>query len=309
VLFQVNRNFTFAGQKKHLMKKRNILIPVSLEKDNINALEQTYNMAKLFDLNITLLFVYEDSGIWSKFFSDKQKKDILIDIEKQLKDLAEKTTKESGCETDFLLRKGRVSGEILKAAEDIDAQYIFMKTISSKEGKTKSISANAFRVIRKSSCPVISINGSGYYSGCRKILLPLDLSNETMQKTSKAVEFAKYFNASIQVISVVEKGSNINAPSKINIQLNQAKKFIIDSKISCESQLIEKKKNVSAVNSMLDYAEQQGDIDLIMIMSQQELGITGAKVGRTAQAFIKYSEIPLMTIKPNELSGASVRSF
>ncbi len=276
----------------------NILIPVNLEDESRVALEQTYNVAKLFGLNITLLFVLEESGIWSKFFSDKQKKDMDEEIEAQLKDLALKTQKDSGCETNYLIRKGRVSSVILDVADEINASYVFMKTISNEEGKPKSIGANAYRVIRKASCPVVSINGKGYYDGCRSILLPLDLSNETMQKTIKAVEFAKYFNASITIVSAVHEKAGSEYGEKMGVRLLEVKKFIVESNIACWAKLIESKEKQGIVGSILDHADEQGDIDLVMIMNQQEVGVTGMKIGITAESFIKNCEIPLMIIKP-----------
>ena len=284
-----------------------ILIPINLEEENKVALEQTYNVAKLFGLNITLLFVLEETGMWSKFFSDKQKKDMDMEIENQLKNLSAKTQKDSGCETDYIICKGRVSTKIVEIANEIDAKYIFMKTRSSKEGK--SISANAYRVIRKADCPVVSINGFDYHNGCRSILLPLDLTNETMQKTNKAIEFAKYFKASINVVSVVHKSADADYSANMRMRLYQVQKFIIDSGISCKSKLIENKKRQDIVSAILIYAEKQGDIDLVMIMNQQEVGITGLKIGITAESFIKNCEIPLMTIKPVDMGGASIRAF
>jgi nucleotide-binding universal stress UspA family protein len=278
----------------------NILIPVNLEDESRVALEQTYNVAKLFGLNITLLFVLEESGIWSKFFSDKQKKDMDDEIEVQLKDLALKTQKDSGCETNYLIRKGRVSSVILEVAAEIDARYIFMRTISDEKGKSKSIGANAYRVIRKASCPIVSIIGKDYYKGCRNILLPLDLSNETMQKTLKAVEFANYFNASINIVSVVHENADPEYGEKMSERLFGVKKFIEESNIPCKAKLIESKGEQSIVGGILDYADKQGDIDLVMIMNQQEVGVTGKKIGVTAESFIKNCEIPLMIIKPFE---------
>jgi nucleotide-binding universal stress UspA family protein len=290
-------------------KSGNILIPVNLEDESRIALEQTYNVAKLFGLNITLLFVLEESGIWSKFFSDKQKKEMDDEIEVQLKDLALKTQKDSGCETNYLIRKGRVSTVILDIAIEIDAKYIFMRTLSSKEGEAKSLSANAYRVIRKAICPVVSINGKDYYKGCRSILLPLDLTNETMHKTTKAVEFAKYFDASINVVSVVRETGASEYGAKMGARMYQVKKFIVDSGISCKAKLIENKKKEDIVSAILKYAKKQGDIDLVMIMNQQEVGVTGMKIGVTAERFIKNCEIPLMTIKPFEMGNVSMKSF
>ncbi len=284
-----------------MIKTGNILIPVNLEDESRIALEQTYNVAKLFGLNITLLFVLEESGIWSKFFSDKQKMDMDVEIENQLKELAAKAQKDSGCETNYLIKKGRVSSVIIETAKEIEAEYIFMKTISTQEGKSKSIGSNAYRVLRRASCPVVSINGNDYYDGCRSILLPLDLSNETKQKTIKAIEFAKYFNASINIVSVVHEKADAAYSEKMNIRLFEVKKFIVESNILCKAKLIESKKEESIVASILNYADKKDDIDLVMIMNQREVGVTGMKIGVTAESFIKNCEIPLMIIKPSDI--------
>src|SRR5688572_30426732 len=62
---------------------------------------------------------------------------------------------------------------------------------------------NAITLVRESTCPVLTIRGKKHKKGCENIVLPLDLTKETREKVAKAIEFAKYFDASVRVVSVL----------------------------------------------------------------------------------------------------------
>jgi len=62
------------------------------------------------------------------------------------------------------------------------------------------------------------------------------------------------------------------------------------------------------VPAILDYAVKQEDIDLILILTQQEIGIVEYFVGSHAQEFIRLSPIPVMSIIPKADRGISIFS-
>jgi len=169
--------------------------------------------------------------------------------------------------------------------------------------------ANSSRVLRSTKCPVITINARHHYNGCRNILLPLDLTMDSRQKVTWGMKIAKVYGAGIKVVSGIWSMNDPAVRSRLTFLAGQVKQIIEKEGIRCSAEIIENIGNEKGlIPAVLNYAEQQGDIDLIMIMTQQEGGMLEFFVGSRAQEFVRLSPIPVMSIAPKELGFTSVFS-
>jgi len=281
-----------------------ILIPVDFEKQSLIALEQSFSLAHLILADITLLYVHEPSGIFSSIFSDDQKSEMLIIIEQRLSEVAKKASQTSGLEITHRIEKGKIYSKIIDVAKEINAQFIVMGTNGSDQDSKQGnrIGANASRVVRASTCPVITVNSDHIYSGCRNILLPLDLTEESRQKVTLGIEIARFYGAGIKAVSAIWKKNEKAESGRLYQQGEQVTDFIASAGIDCTFEIIEcKDEEKTTVPSILQYAKQQGDIDLIIIMTHQEVGLVEYFVGSESQEFIRLSDIPVMSIIPKNL--------
>lgn len=288
----------------------NILIPIDFNELSLIALQQSYNLAKLLNHSLVLLYVQEEPGILKSFFSDDDFEKRKLKIEENLEQIAAKARQETGLQISVMVREGKIYAEIQKVAEILQSRFIVMGTnsiIEGEEDRRKVLGANTSRVIRSAPCPVITINSSHHHSGCRSILLPLDLTQETRQKVNKAIEIAKSFGSTIKVMSALWSKNNPQIMYQLNMQLKQVKDFIENAGVKCEAELVESTGNEkSLVPIILRYAKEQGDIDLIIIMTQQELGLVEFFVSSSAQEIIRTSDIPVMSINPKEMGYSSM---
>lgn len=99
-------------------------------------------------------------------------------------------------------------------------------------GFKKFIGSNALRVIREAPCPVITIKGKKHRTGCKNIILPLDLTKETKEKVSKAIEIANLFGSTINLVSVLTTDDEFIV-NKLKRQMNQVHEFIVEHNIPC----------------------------------------------------------------------------
>lgn len=288
-----------------------ILIPIDFQEQSLLALEQSYNLARLTDAEIILLYVHEQSGIFAGIFSNDQHNEILSKIDERLAELAGKSSITSGLTITYRIEKGRIYSKIIDVAKEIKASYIVLGTHSSEENEQheKRVGANTSRVIRSATCPVITINAKQLFHGCRNILLPLDLTKETRQKVTRGIEIAKVYGAGIKVVSALWTKNDPAITGRLYQQGEQVTDFISKAGITCTFEIIESHGGEKTlVPSILSYAEQQGDIDLIIILTQQEIGMVEYFVGSHAQEFIRLSDIPVMSIIPKELGFTSIFS-
>jgi len=96
--------------------------------------------------------------------------------------------------------------------------------------------------------------------------------------------------------------SDATESGRLYQQGEQVTDFISSAGIDCTFELLESKADEKTIiPSILNYAKQQGDIDLIIILNQQEVGLIEYFVGSSAQELIRLSTIPVMTIMPKDL--------
>jgi nucleotide-binding universal stress UspA family protein len=263
-----------------------ILVPVDFTKQSLLAVRQSYNLARYTHSKLVLLHCYEEENARN---------------EDALATLAKQTAKESGVPTEYLNLLGDVYEETDKKALELKATLI-IAGLESHMRFRNIIGSSASKLIRKSPCPVITIRGHEHRDGIENILLPIDLSPETREKVDIAVQFAKYFGASIRVLGVFdEKDSDYE--NKLLAYAHQVKQFVKGKGISCTNKTMPTR---DIAQSIVDYANKI-EADLIMIMNKPDLTVGEFFAGTDAQRIVDISNVPVMTIQP--LKRESTMSF
>lgn len=289
-----------------------ILVPVDFDSQSLIALEQSYNLARLLPAEIVLLYVYEPHAGIRSLFGASHDEEILKKLDERLGSLASKVKAETSLQVSTILETGRIYSKILETSDKIGAQFIVMGTHSEAElpgNAAGALGANSSRILRSTKCPVITINARHHYDGCRNILLPLDLTTESRQKVMWGIKIAKIYGAGIKVVSGIWTRITPEEYNKLRLLAGQVRLFIEKEGIRCTAEIIEDLENEKAlIPALLEYAQHQGDIDLIMIMTQQEAGLVEFFMGSKAQEFVRHSPIPVMSIVPQELGFVSIFS-
>lgn len=281
-----------------------ILVPVDFSDQSMIALGQSYNLARLNKADLTLINVIDDSFHLS-FFSGKEDKSMEKKVQKAMDKLAEDTAKETGIKINTLVVRGKVYEEITKAAKKLKCSFIIMGTNGSV-GLKKFIGSNALRVIREAPCPVITIKGKKHRTGCKSIVLPLDLTKETKEKVNKAMDIARLFGSTIHLVSVLTTDDEFIV-NKLKRQMHQVHDHIREQEIPCTVEFIHGKGDIS--DEVVAYAKKI-KADLIMIMTQEELTWTDIMfISSSAQLIINSSDIPVLSIRPKEKKANTLSVF
>ena len=276
---------------------RQIIVPIDFGEQSLIALSQTYNLARLTKSEITLLNVIDADFL--KPFQDvvsaknNYEGQLRDDIKLRLDELANKVKNEAGVKVNVMIRTGKIYDEIVDAAKEINATLIIMGTMGAVGIKKRILGSNASRVVRESECPVITIKGQDHRFGIKNILLPLDLSKETKEKVDKAIELAQMFGSVIHIVTIVESADEF-IMNKLNRQMNQVKDFIEQGGVTCTSEFVS---GSDVADGILKTASRV-HADLIMIMTQQEVGFTDLFISSSAQEIINNSDIPVLSIRP-----------
>lgn len=263
-----------------------ILIPTDFTEQSLLAIKQSYNLAKYTHSKLVILHVYSKTG--------EERYDDLTKLTKQ-------TEQESGVPAEFMNVKGDIYDETDRVAEEIGATLIVVGLESHMKFKD-IFGGSASKLIRKAPCPVITIRGKDHRDGCENILLPLDLSRESREKVDVAVQMAKYFGASIRILSVFSP-SDASYENQLLSYAHQVKQFIKGKNISCTNKSIA---SDHIAETVVEYANKI-EADLIMIMNKPDLSVKEFFSGTDAQHIVDISNVPVMTVNP--MKRASLNHF
>ncbi len=280
------------------MSTSKILVPIGFSKQSIVALGQAFNLAKIKNSDVVLLSVIEGQSMIQSLFLDDKSDELKAKVKSKLEDIASVYSSKYSVDTDIMVAKGRVYEEVNKVADMISADLIVMGT-NGVNSKSKFIGSNAEKVVRLSKCPVITIKGKYHRDGCENIILPLDLEKQTKEKVTYALEYARYWDATIRIVSVVLRDNN-EVRAKLIKNIKQVEQFIIDAGVKCTSEIVEGEKKQNLGDFVFDY-EKKFDADMIMIMTKKEELTLSNNISVTARYIINNSDIPVMCIRPKEV--------
>ena len=288
-----------------------ILVPTDFSDQSNYALHQAIHLAQIVQGKVVLLYVLQEKkGILGKMFNSEQEKVFNSMVQEKLKEEAKCFSEKHSIEVDTkLMHSTSIHGSIVDYAEEIQASIIVMgKGATYKNDiEVDSIGSNTSRVLRNSKIPVITISNSNHCLGCNSILLPLDLTKETRQKVSMAIQFAKMFGSKISVISGLWDKDQEYVVKQINAQMTQVVKFIKQQGIEATGEIIEPSKGIKGlIPILMNYMDEHTDLDLAIIMTQQENDITDFFIGSSATAFIRKAKLPVLSIIPRQLDNVIV---
>jgi nucleotide-binding universal stress UspA family protein len=262
--------------------------------------------ANLIKAQIIILYVDQDKGKLSKFFSSDSNDKFEDEVKKQLMTLAEEASKKHNLKVGYhFMRGSSVHGKIVEYAEEIRSEMIVMgkgSLVTDYKDPFPILGSNTSRVIRYATCPVITTGFPPRNHDCKQIMLPLDLTKETRQKVTWAIKLAHLFHSEIKVVSALWATNDDTIEKQLVMQLRQVEAFINKSGIKCTAQIVKETQDAkSLVPILLKFVEAEGDIDLIMIMTQQEMNFSEYFVGSHASELIRKAQVPVMSVIPRDM--------
>ena len=273
----------------------NILCPIDFSPESYVVLSYLKNISHLYEASVVLVHIVENKNPLLQFLKDSDKEKLTAQIEHRLKELSEELASQYDMTVSYKIVFGSVLENILSLSETLNSSMIVLGTKGSKGLKNRITGSTAFRLIRESSVPVLSMKMENKMSVVRSILLPLDTTKETKQKIEYAIKFATYFKAKIHLVTVIDNDNFIESDLAI-YQLETTQHYIQEKGISCSIKLLQEES--STAKTILSYAD-ENHVDIIMLMTQQETNIKQWFVGSTAKEIIHHSKIPVLSIAPN----------
>ena len=255
-----------------------ILVPTDFTPVADCAFEHAIGLAKLMEAEIALLHVVAKE-------KDKESATRKID------DMIAGASGLDGVSVQNMVSVGNIFDDIGGIAGAIQARLIIMGTHGAK-GLQKITGSYALKVITNSEVPFVVVQKRGFREGYKKIVMPLDLTKESVQQLKLAVELGKYFRSAVHIFAAQNPDSHLRNKIKNNVIF--AKKYLDKEGIAYGVKVAEGKK---AFNKEVVEYSLSIDADMISIVNLQGSGLQ--LFGGFEQHIIaNNSEIPALILNP-----------
>lgn len=274
-----------------------IVVAVDFSSCSMNATRTAVGIANAFKANITLVHVCKPCSE-EAVYPDTQDANFK-EAEKRLKDMISDFKPLLHGDMRYRIRIGKVYTEIVNEAKYNEAILLIAGTHGISGFEEYFIGSNAFRLVSLSPCPMITIQTVFQKKEIKKILLPIDSSRDTRQKTNFVLEVAQKLEAEVRVLGVYDTGIK-EIRKKVKNYTLQVYKFFENKGITASIDYAEGKKGSGII---LDYISIH-DFDMVAMMSEKDSSTM--IIGNEAQRVINHAPVPVLSIHPKEIFGSTV---
>ena len=273
---------------------KNILVAIDFSKTSLNALDYAVSLAKKAGANILMTWVDNTSGeeaLYEGFPNEirNEKIELFRDLKKNYKETFPG-------KIDYKTKKGKVYTEIANLAETSGTDLIIAGTHGVSGFEEFWIGSNAYRIVTHAPCPVITLRNSFLSREIKKIVLPVDSTQETRQKIPFTAKIASLFGAEVKILLLYTTGLK-TVQKRVDNYASQAMKYFDDRKVKHSS---DSASSDNITKSTIDYAVSE-KADLIAIMTEQETTTANLFLGPYAQQMVNHSPIPILSVRAKEL--------
>lgn len=275
---------------------RRILVAIDFSGDSFNALEHGILLANGLGTHLRLVHIKKDDDFVVPYDPGSNESKRPRTQEEYLEILLEKYKplyKVDDGIFDYKIRKGKVYVEVSNQARYDDSFLIICGTHGVSGFEEYLLGSNAFRIVSKAGCPVLTVRHGFMPEPMRKIVVPLDVTGQTRQKVPWAIDLAMAYEAEIHVLGVREMSTK-EVVERITKYVDQVADHITSKGVNVVKEIMTGS-NITDIT--IDYAKQVS-ADLIIIMTEQTESPENIWLGPYARQMVHHSPIPVLSIHP-----------
>jgi nucleotide-binding universal stress UspA family protein len=292
------------------LEVKRILIPTDFSETANLALQHAAHLASLTDAEIILLHVVSTFAFRVNLpeadVDESQNARLSGAIQEKLQSIAKALSAKHGIQVHTQVAYGRIREEVVKVAEDQDADMVILGTHGVSGIREFFMGSNAFRIVSEAGCPVLSVQESAQHIGFRRIVVPIDNSFHSREKLGISVRLAATYGAHLHICGLRSHDhddQDLNA--RFKMKMKQVEDFLKEKEASYDMTTVFCSNIAKAT---MDFAAEK-DADLIIIMNEQEINSTGFFMGAYAQQIVNHSKIPVLSIRPTTGNINSVTPY
>ena len=276
------------------MAMKEIVVAIDFSKGSVRALEYAIELSNLTHAGITMVWV--DNISINEITLPSDVKDLRNDAKKNLEELIlQYKDSVKYAQLSYKIRKGKVYQELAAFVKQYECALMIVGAHGQSGFEEYWIGTNAFRIVSSASCPVITVKSNyDITRGLRKIVFPVDHTQQTIQKVTYVAAIAKATCADVNILAI--NSSQLHSIQKVvDSNVARVKKHLDSQDVNYMVDTITVD-NLAA--DIIEHARMV-DADLIAIVKDGNDKAATIMMGQYAQQLINYSPVPVLSIQPS----------
>ena len=276
---------------------RSIIVGTDFSNGSFVALEIAVDIARALQTNITLIWVQQERILASDEDRETMRK---LSMEK-LDELCKQYSEKLPAQLTIIpkVARGKVPTVLADEAKKANAPMIVIGTNGASGFEKYWMGSTAVRIVQEAPCPTLSIReGFNFHKALEHIIVPIRFTTSSREKLRPAAAMAKIFKSKIHLLGLLDAPS---VESQLRSYMQQSANYLTQEGIPHNSVI---KKSDNACDTILEYADEI-KADLIIIHTEQDKFLSSLFMGTNAQQIVHKSQIPVMSIHPEDYASVS----
>ena len=276
---------------------KNILVPLDFSETSLNALQTAIAIAKQQNADILLLNVVDTSfmfGFTGVAYISEKTIDSMVNVSaRMLNPLVEMIKEKHHLSCTSMIKVGLVPLSIAKYALENEASLIIMGTHGISGFREFFIGSTAQKVIRISSCPVLTVPPNKKWLEFKTILFPIRPITGAAEKYDFLRKIIGHTDTAIKVLVLATTYSD---PEKKLLH-----KFVKELKAKLTQDEIKISGNIKAgkyIPETVLRMSKSVDADMIAITVNNDPAFKQFFIGPFEQHIINHATVPVLSIRP-----------
>ena len=278
---------------------KKILVPIDFSPIAKNALQTAIAVCKRQLATLTLIHVIENSYVLYPPEAGGVAAAILPELVKNANDSLSAMAKELRVQHDLvvnhIVQSGNPADEICRWAFHKEIDLIVMGTHGASGLREFFLGSNAYRVVKNSPCPVMTIPGSNQWLDFRKILFPIRMVPHALEKYDNVRPIIRRNGSSLLIAGIVKK----NDPTgfiEMKALVDTVRSKIADDEVICGSEV---HYCDQVARQVLDISNKEKP-DLIVITATLDTSFRDFFLGPYTQDIVNHAQFPVLSIRPKQ---------
>ncbi|WP_346859848.1 universal stress protein [uncultured Draconibacterium sp.] len=274
-------------------RSNSILAHIPQNRNGELILKQALFFQKKLGMRIFLMGIFKSSALFSLNPNSKKNK---IRHQEALTGFTEfiKNHLQSEIPNNIILRinQRKVVDRLITESEHGGHEFVLIDK-SEKQNAEDLSRSDIDRYISKSYCPVLTINKDFPAQEVKKIIIPIDISQQTKKRLYWATFFAKKLDAQIQIVSALN--ADINETKSLAFKKAESLRQMLEERgVKCDIKIL-KIHGKESHAAILEYIDKEKP-DLVIIRTHHESKFTGKKIGTFVSKIIHGCQMPVFTV-------------
>ena len=274
---------------------KDIVVAIDFSKGSMHALEYAIELANLTHANVNMVWV--DNVSSNEIAFAHESKELRNEAKGNFDEILNKyKDKLVHGKLTSKVRKGRVYQELANYAKQTDHSLLILGTHGSSGFEEFLVGTNAFRIVSSIASPVITVKYNyEIQRGCRKILLPITHTTQTLQKIVITADLARTTGADINILALNSSGLK-SVQRLVDSNVAKVEKYLDEKGVNYVVDTINTK---NIASDIIEHARKV-EADLIAIMTDIQDQANSILLGPFAQQLVSYSPVPVLSMHPKD---------